>query len=57
MLVSDDFADEIDYMKLITITLIVASFYYEKGIFQQSNGLDPRKFSSSFSDMVYSWYF
>ena len=41
-LASDDFADEIEYLKLITMMVIVSSCYYEKGVFQQSNELDPK---------------
>ena len=41
---SSDFADEIEYLKLLTMMVIVSSRYYEKGAFQQSNELDPKKF-------------
>ena len=44
-LVSNDFADETEYLKLLTMMVIVSSCYYEKGIFQQSNELDPKNFS------------
>ena len=42
---SNDFADEIEYLKLLTMIVIVSSCYYEKGVFQQSNELDPKDFS------------
>ena len=41
--VSNNFADETEYLKLLTIMAIVSSRHYEKGVFQQSNELDPKK--------------
>ena len=41
---SNDFADEIKYLKLLTMMVIVSSCYYEKGVFQQSNELAPKNF-------------
>ena len=41
---ANDFADKIEYLKLLTTTVIVSSCYYEKGVFQQSNELDPKTF-------------
>ena len=42
-LASDDFADEIEFLKLLAMMVIVSSRYYEKSIFQQqSNDLDPK---------------
>ena len=41
---SNDFADEIEYLKLLAMMVIVSSRNYEKGVFQQSNELDPKKF-------------
>ena len=41
---SNDFVDEIEYLKLLTMMVIVSSCYHEKGIFQQSNELAPRNF-------------
>ena len=41
-LASNDFANEIEYLKLIMV--IVSSCYCDKGVFQQSNELDPRTF-------------
>ena len=41
-LASEDFADEIEYLKLLTMMVIVSSRYYEKGVFQQSNEVDPK---------------
>ena len=43
-LASNDFADEIEYLKLLTMMVIVSSCYYESGVFQQSNELDPKRF-------------
>ena len=43
-LASNDFADEIEYLKLIIMMVIVSSRYYGKGIFQQANELDPKNF-------------
>ena len=40
----NDLADEIEYLKLLTMMVIVSSCYHEKGVFQQSSVLDPRKF-------------
>ena len=37
----NDFADEIEYLILLTMMVIVSSCYHEKGVFQQSNELDP----------------
>ena len=50
-LASNDFADEIEYLKLLTeadtdslkLILIVSSCYHEKILFQQSNELDHKK--------------
>ena len=42
---ANDFADEIEYLKLITSIVIVSSCYYEKDVFQQSNELDPKTFT------------
>ena len=36
---SNDFADEIEYLKLLTMMVIVSSRYYEESVFQQSNEL------------------
>ena len=44
-LASNDFADKIEYLKLLTMMVIVSSCYYENGVFQKSNELDPKKFS------------
>ena len=41
---SNDFADETEYLKPLTMMVIVPSCYYEKGIFQQSNELHAKKF-------------
>ena len=43
-MVSNDFADKIEYLKLLTMMVIVSSCYYEKGVFQQSIEFDPTKF-------------
>ena len=43
-LAANDFADEIGYFKLFTTMVIFSSCYYEKGVFQQSNELDPKTF-------------
>ena len=43
-LASNDFADEIEYLKLLTRMVIISSCYYEEGHFQQSNELDPERF-------------
>ena len=48
-LASNDFADEIEYLKLLTMMVIVSSCYYEKGVFQQSNELDPKIFFQGLS--------
>ena len=42
-LASNDFADEIEHMKLLMMVM-VSSCYYEKGVFQQSNERDPENF-------------
>ena len=42
MLASNDLADEIEYLKLLTMMVIVSSCH-EKSVFQQCNELDPRK--------------
>ena len=44
---SNDFADEIEYLKLLNMMVIVSSSYYEKDVFQQSNELDPKNFFRS----------
>ena len=44
VLASNDFADEIEYLKLLTMMVIVASRYHEKSVVQQSNELDSKKF-------------
>ena len=41
---SNDFAGEIECLKLLTMMVIVLSCNYEKGVFQKSNELDPKKF-------------
>ena len=38
---SNDSADEIEYLKLLNVMVIVYPCYYEKGVFWQSNELDP----------------
>ena len=43
-LVSNDFADETEYLKLLTMMMICSSRCYKKGVFQQSNELDPKIF-------------
>ena len=43
VLASNDFADKIEYLKLLTMTVIVSSCYYKKSVFQQSNELDLNK--------------
>ena len=43
-LASNDSADEIEYLKLLTIMVIVSSYYYERGAIKLSNKLDPKKF-------------
>ena len=47
-LASNDFAVEIDYSKLLTMMVIVSSCYYENGVFQQSNELEPKIFFRSY---------
>ena len=37
--------DGIEYLKLLTMMVIVSSCYYEKGVFQQSSKHDPKKIS------------
>ena len=50
-LVSNDFADEIEYLKLLTmydgdsLFMLLRKGQQSKGIFQQSNELDPINFS------------
>ena len=41
-LASNDFADEIQCVKLLTMLLKVSSRYYKKNVFQQSNELDSK---------------
>ena len=43
---SNDFAYEIEYLKLLTMMVIISSCYYEKGVLQLSNELDPKNFSN-----------
>ena len=40
--------DGIEYLKLLTMMVIVSSCYYEKGVFQQSNEHDPKKFPGGY---------
>ena len=44
VLASNEFADEFRYLKQPSMMVIVSSCYHEKGVFQQGNELDPRKF-------------
>ena len=40
--------DGIEYLKLLTMMVIISSCYYEKSVFQQSNEHDPKqKFSGA----------
>ena len=43
VLTSNDFADEIEYLKLLTMMVIVSSRYHEKSVVQQSNELDSKE--------------
>ena len=43
-LASDDFVDETEYLKLLTMVVIVSSCCHEDGVFHQSKEFDPRKF-------------
>ena len=54
-LVSNDFADEIEYLKLYTMIMIVSSCYHEKGVLQQSNELGPRKFLPPNLQIALAW--
>ena len=42
-LASNDFVDEIEYLKLFHMMMEVSSGYCEKGVLQQSSERDPRK--------------
>ena len=44
-LAPNDFADEMENLRLLKMMVIVYSSYYEKGVSRQSNDLDPKIFS------------